>query len=90
MLTIPDRAAPGFAEIETVTTALPAPLAPEVTAIQAAWLATVQPQPDGAVMATVVEPAIAPIDTTPGLIVYEQTGCGGGGGCGCGCGALSA
>ena len=82
MLTIPDRAAPGFAETETVTPALPAPLAPEVTAIQAAWLATVQLQPDGAVTATVVEPALAAHDATPGLIVYEQSGCG----CGCGCG----
>ena len=86
MLTIPDRAAPGFAETETVTPALPAPLAPDVTAIQAAWLATVQLQPDGAVTATVVEPALTPIDATPGLIVYEQSGCSGG----CCGGALSA
>jgi hypothetical protein len=88
MLTIPDRAAPGFAAIENVTPALPAPLAPELTVIQAAWLATVQLQPDGALTATVVEPALAAIDTTPGLIMYEQRGCGGG--CGCGCGAPSA
>ena len=86
MLTTPDRAAPGFAEIEIVTPALPAPLAPEATAIQTAWLETVQLQPDGAVMATVAEPALAPIDATPGLIVYEQRGCGGG----CVCGAPSA
>jgi hypothetical protein len=84
MVTIPDRAAPGFAEIETVTPALPAPLAPEVTAIQAAWLVTVQLQPDGAVTATVAVPALAAIDVMPGLIVYEQSGRGGG------CGALSA
>jgi len=76
MLTIPDRAAPGFVAIENVTPALPAPLAPEVTVIQAAWLATVQLQPDGALTATVVEPALAAIDATLGLIVYEQIGCG--------------
>jgi hypothetical protein len=81
MLTIPDRAAPGFAAIDSVTPALPAPLAPELTIIQGAWLVTVQLQPDGALTATVVEPALAPIDATPGLIVYEQRVCGG---CGCG------
>jgi hypothetical protein len=84
MLTIPDRAAPGFAEIETVMAALPAPLGPELTAIQAVWLAAVQLHPEGAVMATVAEPALAPIDVTPGLIAYEQRFSGGGGGGGCG------
>ena len=85
MVMFPERAGPTFAVTLKLTRPSPLPPAPEVTAIHAAWLETVQLHPDGAVTPTVAEPALAPIDAMPGLIEYEQRGCGD-----CGCGVPSA
>ena len=79
MVMAPERAGPTFEVTLKLTRPPPLPLAPEVTAIHAAWLETVQLQPEGAATSKVAEPALAPIDATPGVIEYEQTGCGGGG-----------
>ena len=83
MVIVPERAGPTFAVTLKPTCPSPPPLDPEAMAIHGAWLEAVQLQPDGAATATVAEPVLAPIDATPGLIEYEQRGCGACGGSGC-------
>ena len=72
MVTVPERAPPVFAVAWTITAALPAPEAPEVTLSHPAFLVAVHEQPAGAVTTTLESPPFAANAATEGAIEYEQ------------------
>lgn len=69
IVTVPVRAAPVLALMASDTDPLPVPEAPDLTAIQEAWLDAVHAHALPVVTETVADPALEPVAWVPGLIV---------------------